>query len=121
MRKGLGFVSQSKRSNQKPKVDGNGITHSTAEADDEDAHEQIMTVTDALDELQDRIDSFQREVDICAQERLGRVESGIGDVKKALVFVSKQAACKYKHLQLMSILRASCRKAKSDRDGSNDE
>ncbi|KAK7749144.1 hypothetical protein SLS62_008432 [Diatrype stigma] len=101
LKKGLGFVSQSRRGNQKLKVDGSGGLHSTVEADNEDAHEQSMTVTDALDELQSRIDSFQTEVDICAQERLGRVEAGIGDVKKGLVFMSKQAAFDYEQARLL--------------------
>lgn len=102
MKKGLGFVSQSKRSNQKQKIDCNDTMHSTVEADNKDSHEQSMTMTEALDELQNRIDSFQKEVDICAQERLGRVESGIGDVKRGLVFLSKQAECKYKSSSYVS-------------------
>ncbi|KAK4443249.1 hypothetical protein QBC34DRAFT_443561 [Podospora aff. communis PSN243] len=35
------------------------------------------TVDDALSELKGRMESFQREVDICAQERLGRIEQTV--------------------------------------------
>lgn len=45
---------------------------------------------DALAELQNEIDHFQKEVDICRQERLGRIQVAVGDLGHGLRFVMEQ-------------------------------
>jgi hypothetical protein len=62
---------------------------------DEDDREQKLTVPDALDQLQERIKSFQAEVDICERERLGRVEKDTGGLKRGLAFVANQNIPEY--------------------------
>lgn len=48
------------------------------------------TVDDALAELKDQMDRFQKEVDLCAQERLGRVEQTAEHVKMGTLIVAKE-------------------------------
>jgi len=57
-----------------------------------------MTVADALTELQNQIDRFQRQVDICSEERLGRVEMDTGDIKRTQINLARQTRCEYSHL-----------------------
>lgn len=42
------------------------------------------SVKDALAELQDKIDAFQKEVDYCNQARLGRIETNQQDLEQGL-------------------------------------
>lgn len=76
----------SKSNRRKQKADG-GIA---GEGGDNTDHEQNTSVPDALAELRSRIQEFQTEVDMCAQERLGRIELGISDVKRALALQKEQ-------------------------------
>ncbi|KAM3069777.1 hypothetical protein ACMFMG_010485 [Clarireedia jacksonii] len=57
---------------------------------DEDDQEQKLTVPDALDQLQKRIENFQKEVDMCEREKLGRVEKTTANIESGLVFVANQ-------------------------------
>jgi len=64
-----------------------------------DEHEQRLTVGHALADLQKQIDSFQKEVDLCERERLGRVEKATSDLKRGLVFVAEQNSREYPSFQ----------------------
>jgi hypothetical protein len=57
---------------------------------DEDEREKKLTVPDALDQLQKRIDSFQKEVDMCERERLGEVAKTTANIESGLVFIANQ-------------------------------
>lgn len=56
---------------------------------------QRLTVISALADLQTQIDRFQNEVDICREERLGRVEISRRDIMHSLVYVAKQILREY--------------------------
>ncbi|PQE11002.1 hypothetical protein CJF31_00000718 [Rutstroemia sp. NJR-2017a BVV2] len=57
---------------------------------DEDEQEKKLTVPDALAQLQKRIDSFQKEVDMCERERLGEVAKNTANIESGLVFIANQ-------------------------------
>lgn len=64
-------------------------------SDEDDDQEQKVSVIDALAELQNEIDGFQKEVDICNQERLGSMQIAIGDLGHGLRFVMEQNSGEY--------------------------
>ncbi|KAF2635659.1 hypothetical protein P280DRAFT_536075 [Massarina eburnea CBS 473.64] len=74
---------------QKPN-EGNGVAITNGPDDDED-QESKLTVTDALSELQDRVDRFQKGVDICREERLGRIETYV--VKQGCEYTRTMREC----------------------------
>ncbi|KAL9112648.1 MAG: hypothetical protein Q9187_007750 [Circinaria calcarea] len=78
---------RSKSNHQKLKEDNDMGEPGADGLVDEDDRELKLTVTDALDQLQKQIKSFQEEVDMCERERLGRVERDAGDLKRGLAFV----------------------------------
>lgn len=78
---------RSKPKDRKPGHDGLDIIGVPGQ---HDTHEQNLSVSDALGMLQERVEYFQREVDICSQERLGRVEVAAEDMKRGLVDLWKQ-------------------------------
>lgn len=86
---------RSKSINQTVKKDDDMDEPTEDGAVDDDDREQKLSVTDALDQLQKQIKSFQEEVDMCESERLGRVERDAGDLKRGLVFVANQNRRKY--------------------------
>ncbi|EEU37124.1 uncharacterized protein NECHADRAFT_86736 [Fusarium vanettenii 77-13-4] len=59
-------------------------------SDEDDDREQKLSVVDALADLQNEIDNFQKEVDICNQERLGSMQVAVGDLGHGLRFVMEQ-------------------------------
>lgn len=51
-----------------------------SDEEDDDDGEQKLSVDGALAELQSEIDHFQKEVDICEQERLGSIQIAVGNL-----------------------------------------
>ncbi|KAI8712656.1 hypothetical protein NCS52_01364200 [Fusarium sp. LHS14.1] len=61
-----------------------------APSDEDHDREENLSVADGLAELQNEIDHFQREVDVCNQERLGSIQIAVGDLGDGLRFVTEQ-------------------------------
>jgi hypothetical protein len=68
---------------------------------DEVEQEKKLTVPDALAQLQKRIDSFQKEVDMCERERLGEVAKNTANIESGLVFIANQNVGEYRSPQLL--------------------
>ncbi|KAI0381927.1 hypothetical protein F5Y04DRAFT_288095 [Hypomontagnella monticulosa] len=71
-------------------VDNKTKVRTTGKVKEEDLQGEKVSVSDALAKLQDQIQGFQAEVDICSQERLGRVEEGITVLKGGLVCATRR-------------------------------
>jgi hypothetical protein len=52
---------------------------------DEDHQQPILAVKDSLSALQTQIDKFQKEVDLCAHERLGEIKKDTTDIKRSQI------------------------------------
>ncbi|RSM19485.1 hypothetical protein CDV31_001645 [Fusarium ambrosium] len=79
---------------QKKKSKADGVEELNADvAGDKDDGRELQkppSIADALTGLQDEIHRFQREVDICNHESLGRMQIAVGDLRHGLRFVTKQ-------------------------------
>lgn len=81
-----------------------------APSDEDHDREENLSVADGLAELQNEIDHFQKEVDVCNQERLGSIQIAVGDLGDGLRFVTEQNSGEYSaavlHLSLPGPNRA---------------